>query len=93
MHSVYVFDTQVHTKKQNFQCDLHVFTTQYIMGVYNLTSMYSDVFKVHLSNRVFALQLVHIVWKSSKMYHLSFSILEFSTNFCPIKIDLFGNTV
>ena len=36
----------------------------------------------------------HIVWKSPKMYHLKFfSILAFSTNFCPIKIDLSGNTV
>ena len=27
------------------------------------------------------------------MSHLNFSILAFSTNFCPIKIDLSGNTI
>ena len=27
------------------------------------------------------------------MLHLNFSILAFSTNFCPIKSDLSGNTV
>ena len=35
----------------------------------------------------------HNVWKSPKMSHLNFWILAFSTNFCPIKIDLSGNTV
>ena len=29
---------------------------------------------------------LHIVWKSPKMSHLKFSILAFSTNFCPIKL-------
>ena len=33
------------------------------------------------------------VWKSPKISHLSFSILAFSTNICPIKIDLSGTTV
>ena len=28
-----------------------------------------------------------------KMSHLNFSISAFSTNFCPFKIDLSGNTV
>ena len=37
--------------------------------------------------------LSHSVWKSSKMSHLSFSIMALSTNFCPNKIDLSGNTV
>ena len=36
---------------------------------------------------------IHIVWKLLKMSHLNFSSLAFSTNFCPIKIDLSGNTV
>ena len=36
---------------------------------------------------------VHSVWKSPKMSHLNFWILAFSTNFCPIKIDLSGKTV
>ena len=35
----------------------------------------------------------HIVWKLLKMSHLNFGILAFSTNFCPIKTDLSGNTV
>ena len=35
----------------------------------------------------------HIVWKLLKMSHLNFWILAFSTNFCPIKTDLSGNTV
>ena len=36
---------------------------------------------------------LHIVWKLLKMSHLNFLILAFSTNFCPIKTDLSGNTV
>ena len=35
----------------------------------------------------------HIVWKLLKMSHLNVSILASSTNFCPIKTDLSGNTV
>ena len=35
----------------------------------------------------------HIIWKLLKMSHLNFWILAFSTNFCPIKTDLSGNTV
>ena len=35
----------------------------------------------------------HIVWKLLKMSHLNFWILTFSTNFCPMKTDLSGNTV
>ena len=35
----------------------------------------------------------HSVWKSSKMSYLNFWILAFSANFCPIKTDLYGNTV
>ena len=31
--------------------------------------------------------------KYSKMSHLNFSVLVFTTNFCPIKIDMSGNTV
>ena len=36
---------------------------------------------------------LHSVWKSHKKSHLNFSILAFSTKFCPIKTDLSGNTV
>ena len=35
----------------------------------------------------------YIVWKLLKMSHLNFWILTFSTNFCPIRTDLSGNTV
>ena len=35
----------------------------------------------------------HIVWKLLKLSHLNFGILVFSTNFCPNKTDLSGNTV
>ena len=35
----------------------------------------------------------HNVWKLLKMSHSNFLILAFSTNFCPIKTDLSGNTV
>ena len=35
----------------------------------------------------------HIVWKFLKMSHLNLWILALSTNFCPIKTDLSGNTV
>ena len=37
--------------------------------------------------------LEHSVWKLLKMSHLNFWILAFSSNFCPLKIDLSGNTV
>ena len=36
---------------------------------------------------------MHSVWKSYKMSQFNFSILTFSTNFCPIENDQFGNTV
>ena len=36
---------------------------------------------------------LHIVWKLLKMSHLNVWILSFSTNFCPIKTHLSGNTV
>ena len=35
----------------------------------------------------------HSVWKLLKMSHFYFLKLAFSINFCPIKIDLSGNTV
>ena len=38
-------------------------------------------------------ELGHIVWKSTKMSHLNYGILAFSTNFCPIISNLSGNTV
>ena len=37
--------------------------------------------------------LLQSVWKLLKMSHFNFWILAFSTNFCPIKTDLSGNTV
>ena len=40
-----------------------------------------------------AFTILQSVWKSPKLSHMSFSILTFSTNFCPIKIDQSGNTV
>ena len=36
---------------------------------------------------------LHIVWKFLKMSHLNYLILAFSTNFCPIKTYMSGNTV
>ena len=39
------------------------------------------------------IQKVFKPWKLLKMSHLNFWILAISTNFCPIKIDLSGNTV
>ena len=39
------------------------------------------------------LVLIHIVWKLLKMSHLNSWILTFPANFCPIKINLSGNTV
>ena len=35
---------------------------------------------------------IRIVWKSNKMSHIIFLILAFSTNFCPFKINMSGNT-
>ena len=45
-----------------------------------------------ISNFEGQLQTAHIVWKLLKMSHLYFWILAFSTNFCPIRADLSGNT-
>ena len=36
---------------------------------------------------------MHSVWKSSKMSHLNFWILAFSSNFWPFKTGLSGNSV
>ena len=41
----------------------------------------------------FCKQKLKNVWKLLKMSHLNFWILPFSTNFCPFKTDLSGNTV
>ena len=38
-------------------------------------------------------QVGHSVWKSPKKSHWNFSILVFSTNFCPIESDMSVNTV
>ena len=38
-------------------------------------------------------QQVIVFWKLLKVSHLNFSILEFSTNFCPFKIDMSVITV
>ena len=46
-----------------------------------------------LKTRFLVLSWDHNVWKLLKMSHLKFSILAFSTNFCPINTDLSGNTV
>ena len=46
---------------------------------------------VSLESRIFNLK--HIVWKLLIMTHLNFWISAFSTNFCPTKTDLSGNTV
>ena len=35
----------------------------------------------------------HSVWKSFKVSHLILLVFAISVNFCPIKIDLSGNTV
>ena len=45
------------------------------------------------TERKIIFQQSHIAWKSQKMSHLNCWILAFSTNFCPIKTDLSGNTV
>ena len=42
---------------------------------------------------LFILLLIHSAWKSTKMSHLSFWILAFSTNFWPTKTDLSGTSV
>ena len=41
----------------------------------------------------FWVAFAHNVWKLLKISHLNFLILALSTNFCPIKTDLSGNTV
>ena len=54
------------------------------VGIHNHPKSFKTVQNCHCSN---------IVWKSLKMSHLNFWILAFSTNFCPIRTDLSGNTV
>ena len=49
--------------------------------------------KLKISKKKSITSALHSAWKSPKMSHLSFSILAFSTIFCPIKIDLSANTV
>ena len=46
-----------------------------------------------IRNRLQYFEDMHNVWKLLKMSHLNCWILAFSTNFCPIKSDLSGNTV
>ena len=64
--------------------------------------MHQEVFLMPWNSTLFFSRLIfnslncyciHIVWKLLKMSHLNFWILAFSTNFCPIKSDLSGNTV
>ena len=50
-------------------------------------------FEMNNRRRYNNISALHIVWKLLKMSHLNFSILAFSTNFCPIETDLSGNTV
>ena len=45
-------------------------------------------YETHLTNMT--ITTTHIVWKSPKTSHLNIGIFNF---FCPIKIDLSGNTV
>ena len=46
----------------------------------------------HMQSKTYS-ELDHSFWKSSKMSHLSFPILAFSTIFCPFEIDRSGNAV
>ena len=52
---------------------------------------YSTDFKSLKKASVF--RKTNIPGKLLKMSHLKFSILASSTNFCPIKTDLSGNTI
>ena len=49
------------------------------------------LFQLFLYMKMFT--ALHIVWKLLKMSRLNFGTLAISTNFCPITIDLWGNTV
>ena len=54
---------------------------------YFLATQIQTVYWIHYYN-------LHIMFlKSPKLFHLSFSILVFSTSVCPIKTYLSGNTV
>ena len=58
------------------------------------TLIYIYCYKLQpIRNRLQYFEDMHIVWKLLKMSHLNCWILAFSTNFCPIKSDLSGNTV
>ena len=67
------------------------------IGVH-LTCVYSlsSLLLTQRPTKLFSLE-IHCIrshcLKIPKMSHLNFSILAFSTNFCSIKTDMFGNTV
>ena len=58
--------------------------------------VFSDIFDTHcpkICRKSCERSELHIVWKSLKMSHLNLLMLAFSTNLCPNKTDLSGNTV
>ena len=79
-------DTQNKTRKLDDQHDDTDVKDNWKHEMLNLWEEKNAFIPLHLSSW-------HIVWKLLKMSHLNFWILAFSTNFCPIKNDLSGNTV
>ena len=58
-----------------------------------IISCYTLAFPISFSIACFAHRQFHTVWKSSKISHLNFWILAFSSKFCPMKTNLPSNTV
>ena len=58
-----------------------------------LTEVLSQEPNLTYAYRIQNTDVMHSIWKSPKILHLSFSILPFPTIFCPIDIYLSGSTV
>ena len=96
MISIYTLSSNTHPFSTHVNVTLSILW-HHILGkkVSKITSVKKWPKRSHFTSLQFLrhLKSKHSVWKILKMSHLNFSIVAFSTNFCPIKTDLFGNTV
>ena len=61
-------------------CEDRAFTFQSVKNVKN----WNESSHFHFGKGKVKIPYLHSVWKSSKMSHLNFSILAFSSNFCSV---------
>ena len=103
------FDLLSEATLTKLKCFHHCQTIQDCQGVqYNFGQcwFYTNLMFTHGNEPLDGLEKVWINEKADELYqrkaqclkitkksHLNFSMLAFSTNFCPIKIDLSSNTV